>query len=394
MQPLSGVRVLDLSRLLPGPWATMLLADLGAEVIKVEHPDGGDGSRAAHPRFEGNGDSESVYFCSVNRNKRSITLDLTLPGDSAHFLELARGANAVIENFRPGGAERLGIGYARLRAANPSLVYCAISGYGQTGSLAHLPGHDLNVAGMSGFLQADADRDPAIPRFLMADYAAATLATVAVLSALYDQKARGRGAYIDVAMLDALMSQANVQLVESFARAAGATSPRRLEGWGGNPRYGLYRTRDGRHLTVSLLEKRYWAAFCRLLGREDLINEEESEGDRLSTHGEHGGRYRAFLEEAFAGRDRDEWVALLQPEGIPVGPVLTLDEMYSADFASERSRFLRYPDPRFGRDIPQPGFPFQMRMSDGADAFAVRSAAPRLGEGNPELLPEPPTGRA
>jgi CoA:oxalate CoA-transferase len=389
-QPLSGVRVLDLTRLLPGPWSSMLLADLGAEVIKVEHPEGGDGSRHATPRYVADGASESVYFCNVNRNKRSITLDLKAVSDLATFRDLVRDADVVVENFRAGGAERLGIGYAQLREVNPGLIYCALTGYGQQGSMATFAGHDLNIAGMSGLLQLDESHTPQLPNMLMGDYAGAAMVVIGVLAALVDRERHGRGAFIDVSMLDALMSWTGVQMTRPFAHAVDPTQAAGgVEGWGGNPRYGIYRAPDGRYLTVSLLEKQFWDAFCRLHGREDLVNPHETEADRLSSHGERGAGYRRFLEELFASRDRDDWVAELQAHAIPVCPVLTPDEAFRSPYGRERGHFFDLGLRRLGARIPQMGFPFRMVTSDGSDAFAVRHEPPALGEANDEIKAKP-----
>jgi crotonobetainyl-CoA:carnitine CoA-transferase CaiB-like acyl-CoA transferase len=384
-QPLSGVRVLDLTRLLPGGWATMLLADLGAEVIKVEHPAGGDNARAAQPRYAGPARDESVYFCSLNRNKRSVALDLKRDDDRAAFLALVDSADVVIENFRPGVADRLGVGYEALSRRRPGLVYCALTGYGQTGDLAALAGHDLNVAGMSGLLQRDPGEAPRMPNVLMGDFAGATMAAVGILAAIVDRERHGRGAFLDVAMLDALVSWTNVQMTPTFAAAFRDAPQGAIEGWGGNPRYGLYATRDGRWLTVSLLEKKYWDAFCRMHGRDDLVNAAETEADRLTSHGERGDAYRRFLTDLFATRVRDEWIALLQPLGIPVCPVLAPHEVYAAAHGRQRGHFFAMPCPGLEHPIPQVGFPFHMTLSDGTDAFAARRAPPRLGEANAEL---------
>jgi crotonobetainyl-CoA:carnitine CoA-transferase CaiB-like acyl-CoA transferase len=383
-QPLSGIRVLDLTRLLPGPWSTMLLADLGAEVIKIENREGGDGSRHATPRYGTGEASESVYFCNVNRNKRSVALDLKAPDDLAAFRRLVVDADVVVENFRAGGAERLGIGYAQLRELNPRLIYCALTGYGQDGPLASLAGHDLNIAGMSGLLQLDAADAPAMPNMLMGDYAGAAMAVIGLLSALVDRERHGRGAFVDVSMLDALMSWTGVQMTRPFARAAGSACDGAVEGWGANPRYGIYRTRDGRYLTVSLLEKKYWDAFCRRYGRPDLVNPHETEADRLTSHGERGEAFRSFLEALFATRDRDDWVAELQAQAIPVCPVLTPEEAFRSPYGKLRNHYLDLDMPRVGTAIPQLGFPFRMTTSDGAAAFRLRHAPPALGEANDE----------
>jgi crotonobetainyl-CoA:carnitine CoA-transferase CaiB-like acyl-CoA transferase len=386
LQPLSGIRVLDLTRLLPGPWATMLLADLGAEVLKIENPAGGDNARHAQPRYETPQGSESVYFCNVNRNKRSVTLDLKDPDGVRALHALVRDADVVVENFRPGVADRLGIGYDALRAIRPTLVYCALSGYGQTGPLASMAGHDLNIAGLSGLLQRDADDVPAMPTMLMGDYAGAVMVVIGVLSALVDRARHGRGALLDVSMLDALVSFTSISMTGPFARAVDPAHGGALEGFGGNPRYNVYRARDGRYVTVSLLEKKYWDAFCRLLGREDLVNPDETDADRLSSHGARGAAYRTFLEDAIATRDRDDWVNVLQAAAIPVCPVLTPDELPGTPQATARGHFFDVTAAALGRTIPQIGFPFRMTLSDGADAFAAHRGPPPLGEANDEVL--------
>jgi crotonobetainyl-CoA:carnitine CoA-transferase CaiB-like acyl-CoA transferase len=164
---------------------------------------------------------------------------------------------------------------------------------------------------------------------------------------------------------------------------------RQIEGFGGNPRYGIYRTRDGRYLTVSLLEKKFWDTFCRLQGRDDLINPDETEADRLSTHGARGAAYRAFLESTFLAKDRDAWVQELLANEIPVCPVLTPDEVMEAPQAKARGHFAEVVSETAGRAIPQMGFPFHMKLSDGTDAFAIRRGPPRLGEANAEMRVDP-----
>ena len=253
---------------------------------------GGDNARHAQPRYETAQGSESVYFCNVNRNKRSVALDLKHPAGVQALRDLAREADVVVENFRPGVADRLGIGYEALRAVRPTIIYCALSGYGQGGPLAGMAGHDLNIAGMSGLLQRSSDEAPAMPTMLMGDYAGAVMVVIGILSAIVDRERHGRGAFLDVAMLDALVSFTSISMTGPFARRVDPAHAGVLEGFGGNPRYAIYRTRDGRYVTASLLEKKYWDAFCTLVGREDLINPDETEADRLSAHGARGPLYR------------------------------------------------------------------------------------------------------
>lgn len=378
MQPLHSIRVLDLTRHLPGPWASMTLADLGADVTKIERPGTGDTVRHNAPFHVGaDGARLGVYFNNVNRNKRSLALDLKSQAGRAEFLDLARGADVVMENFRAGTADRLGIGYAALRALNPRLVYCAITGYGQTGRMAAMAGHDLNIAGMSGLLQATPAEEPRVPGVLMGDFAGATAALSAVLAGLVGARTTGQGAYIDVSMLDALSSWLPVHMTQVFA-AGGTQAPQRVEGWGGNPRYGIYRTRDDRYMTVSLLERELWERFCGAFGREDLINPDETEGDRLTTHGAWGARYRAFLEQLLASDDRDRWSERFLALGLPICPIYTPAEWAASATAAERECFTTQHQPILGRAVPQMGFPFHMRMADGSDALALRLPAPAL----------------
>ncbi|OGA77320.1 MAG: hypothetical protein A3G81_09400 [Betaproteobacteria bacterium RIFCSPLOWO2_12_FULL_65_14] len=394
LQPLTGICVLDLTRLLPGPWATMLLADLGADVIKVENPaTGGDPARHAEPHYTANGQRESVYFCNANRNKRSVVLNLKDQAGLAALHALVRECDVVVDGSRPGAAERLGVGYEQLRAIRPTLIYCALSGFGQTGPLAQLAGHDLNIAGMSGLLQHNARETPSMPSMLMGDYAGAVMVVIGILSALVDRERHGRGAFIDVSMLDALISFTTIQMTSAFATRVDPANTGAVEGWGGNPRYGIYRTRDGKYLTVSLLERHYWNAFCRKYGREDLINPDETEADRLTTHGVRGVLYREFLEALFVTKDRDAWIEELHAAALPVCPLFAPEELAGTPQAAARRHFFDLHCAHLGVTIPQIGFPFHMTMSDDRNAFAVRSGPPVLGEANAELLSDVP-GRA
>jgi len=232
--PLSGIKVLDLTRLLPGPWGTMMLGDLGADVLKVERRDGGDNSRAAALRYRGQGASESVYFSTMNRNKRSIALDLKDGADRNRFLDLAREADVVVESFRPGVADRLGIGYQKLKTINENIIYCALTGYGQHGPSHHLAGHDLNIAGLSGLLQAERGQEPSMPGLLMGDYAGGVMVPMSILAALVERERHGRGSFLDVSMLDALISWTGMQMNDVFAASVPAADGESVKGWGGN----------------------------------------------------------------------------------------------------------------------------------------------------------------
>ena len=355
----------------------MTLGDLGADVLKVERPGEGDTARTASPRYDAGDATESVYFCNVNRNKSSVALDFKRESDRERFFALVESADVVVENFRAGAADRMGIGYEALRKRRPSLVYCAITGYGQQGSLAGMPGHDLNIAGYAGLLQFDADEVPRMPHVLMGDFAAATAALAAMLAGLVAARTTGTGSFIDVAMLDALSSWSGIHLTSAFAAGPEGT-PSRVEGWGGNPRYGLYRTRDGRYMSVSLLEKELWRRFCEAFGREDLFNPHETAADRLTAHGPRSDEYRAFITALIASDDRDAWTQRFRELDLPVMPVFTPGEWMRSDIARERELFPSIGMPRLRRSIPQVGFPFRMRMADGSDALAMRRSPPAL----------------
>lgn len=377
MQPLSGVRVLDLTRHLPGPWCTMTLGDLGADVLKIERPVSGDTIRQGAPRYEANGRSAGIYFCNVNRNKRSLALDLKSEDGKAELLERVAATDVVVENFRAGTADKLGIGYETMRAINPRIVYCAITGYGQTGPMATMAGHDLSIAGMSGMLQMHADQVPQMPGVLMGDYAGATSALAAILAGLFAARVHGVGSYIDVSMMDALSSWSGVQMTQVFK--TGESSARgRVEGWGGNPRYNTYPAADGRYLTVSLLEKELWDRFCRHFGRGDLVNAQESEADRLSAHGARADEYRRFIADTLLQRTRDEWVAIFADLRLPICAVYTPDEWYGSATAAQRECFLSQRLPELDVEVPQMGFPFRMSMADGDAAMTLRIPPPPL----------------
>ena len=263
MLPLEGVRVLDFSTLLPGPLASLILAEAGAEVIKVERPGAGEDMRAYQPQVGGT----AAGFALLNRGKRAIALDLRAPGAAQSILDLARGVDVVLEQFRPGVMSRLGLGYENFRAVNPRIVYCALTGYGQSGPKAQVAGHDLSYAADTGLLSlaAGADGMPGMPPALIADIGAGSYpAVVNILLALRRRDASGEGAFLDVAMTDNLFTFMFWGL--AMGNAAGRwPRPGREQTTGGSPRYRVYRTADGRYLAVAALEDKFWQAFCRIV---------------------------------------------------------------------------------------------------------------------------------
>ncbi|MGA2532080.1 MAG: CaiB/BaiF CoA-transferase family protein [Candidatus Aminicenantales bacterium] len=312
MKPLEGIRVLDLSRLLPGPYCTLLLADLGAEVIKIEDVAGGDTIRA-YPPFIG---GQSAYFLALNPGKKSLAINLKPARGREAFLRLVRTAQVVVEGFRPGTMDRLGIGFESLKAVNPGLVFCSISGYGQDGPLRDRAGHDLNYIARAGILGLSGSRDgaPSIPPVQIADVSSAMYAAVAILAALRESERSGTGSYLDIGMMDSAMAWL-VMTVAEFA--AGEKDARgRLHLTGKFPCYHVYRTKDGQEITLAALETKFWSDFCRVTGRPDLVDLQYSEEPQ------------AFDKVAalFASRTRDEWVGLAGEGDFCCEPVQALSE--------------------------------------------------------------------
>ena len=264
MQPLAGVRVLDFSTLLPGPLATLLLAEAGAEVIKIERPGTGDEMRGYEPKFGG----DSVNFALLNRGKRSIALDLKQPGAVERLLPLVKSADIIVEQFRPGVMDRLGLGYDAVSRANPRIIYCAITGYGQSGPKAATAAHDLNYAAETGMLALAAGPDgaPVPPPALIADIGGGSFpAVIAILLALREREASGRGRKLDVAMADNLFTFMYWALGDGLAAGRWPQSGK-ARVTGGSPRYRIYRTRDDRFIAAAPLEERFWQGFCDVIG--------------------------------------------------------------------------------------------------------------------------------
>lgn len=299
---LDGVKIVDLSRMAPGPFCTMVLGDLGAEVIRVEEPGGG---RMARERAGESSDEAAVRrraaFNALNRNKRSIALNLKDPAAQAALRRLAASADVFVEGFRPGVVSRLGCDWDALSAVNPRLVYCSISGYGQDGPYANLVGHDINYISVGGALGAigQAGGAPVIPYNIIADYAGGGFhAAAAILAALMARERTGKGQRVDIAMSDGVAYMLAALMSEYFANGA---IPKRGETSlnGGAPYYNVYRCRDGRYLSVGCIEPWFWSTLCRAIGREDLIDG-QFDPDRAA-------RVKRELAAVFATRDREEW---------------------------------------------------------------------------------------
>jgi len=317
MNPLTGIRVLDLSRLLPGPYCTMLLADLGAEVIKIETPGLGDYLRVIPPyvRDAATGTDVSALFQLINRSKKSVALNFRNKRGKEVLLRLAQNADVFIEAFRPGAADRWGIGYDQIRAANPRTVYCSLSGYGQRGPYRDRAGHDLNYIALAGLLAANgaAGGPPIPPGVQIADLSGAMLAAIAILAALVGRAQTGTGQYLDVSLFDGALSWAGTLIGGTYA--AGETIARgRMQLNGGMACYNVYQTGDGKYLTIGAIEPHLWSAFCKAVGREDLTARAQ-EYDAVS-------QVAAIIQT----RTLAEWIAFAKTVDACVEPVRDFDE--------------------------------------------------------------------
>jgi alpha-methylacyl-CoA racemase len=360
--PLAGLRVLDLSRLLPGPFCSMLLADHGAEVVKVEDLAAGDGLRADPPAFH-----------ALNRGKRALRVDLKTPGGREVLLRLAEDADVLLESFRPGVLDRLGVGWERLHERNPRLVHCAITGYGQDGPLRDRAGHDVNYLARSGLLALSgaADGPPALAAGQIADLGGgALMAAFGILAALRERDRTGRGRFVDVAMADGALAWL---AMPAAARLAGGPPRRRgEEPLGGRMAcYRVYRCADG-WISVGALEPKFWAAFCRGVGREDLLAHQFDPPD---------SPVHAQVEALAAARTRDEWAAFAAEHDCCLEPVLELDEALADPQVAARgmvrtladgTRVLASPVQLRGAPAPGPAAP---APAPGADTDALLAAA-------------------
>lgn len=312
--PLSGIKVLDLSTLLPGPLTSLFLAEAGADVVKLERPGRGDEMRSYEPKL---GDA-SANYAVLNRGKRAFAVDFKDPAQKQRVLELAAEADIVLEQFRPGVADRLGLGYADLSAANPGLIYCSISGYGSTGGHAGKAGHDLNYLGESGLLGTVVDDrgQPSLPVTVMADIAGGTYpALVNILLALRQRDASGQGQHIEVSMAHNLQVLA-YGYIATHQASGSWPQPGAEQLTGGSPRYHLYRTADDRFIACAALEQKFWARLLEILGLdEDLLDEAGREEEAIAT-----------LSQVFGAHDSAHWHAVLDDEDVCTTVVATWEE--------------------------------------------------------------------
>jgi len=378
MSLLSGVRVLDLSLQLPGPFCTLMMADHGADVVKVDEPV----PRVRNP-FSGEDRGMSPTDRYLNRGKRSLTLNLKTEEGREAFRTLAARADVVVEGFRPGVVKRLGVDYETLSAIHPGLVYCSISGYGQSGPMREVAGHDINYISFAGILGLCGTRDgePAIPPVQIGDlFGGAMMALSGILMGLLSRQATGKGCWIDVSMTDGAAAMLSIH---SAASLAGMPSPGRgnMLLTGMFPCYGVYRCADGNYVGLGALESWFWERLVAALGREDLR-------DRQYAVGEEGARVREELGTIFAARSRDEWTRFFEGNDVCLSPVLDLPEALAHPNLRAREMVIEVESPLGGSDL-QPGLPLKFRSADAAGGPAAPPRrAPRLGEHDEEILRE------
>ena len=360
---LSGLKVLDLTMNLPGPYMTWILALLGADVIKVENPSGGDYSRA----LMGDGNS-SPFFEAVNRNKRSVALNLKHPQGKRIFLNLLKSSDVLIDGFRPGTMEKLGLGYDDTSKVNPRLIHVSISGYGQTGPNRLKAGHDINYLALSGILSMTGSRngDLALPGVQVADLAGGSLmALTGLLAAIIQREKTGKGQFVDVSMYDGLLSLATMV----FAGVEAGLEPPEPSGMtlnGRYPCYGLYKTSDGRYMSLGALEFKFWKNFCEAVGRQDLIGAQFGDQEVI-----------AQLDVLFRSKTQEQWTKFMAGADACCEPVLNLYEAVDSPLALARS--MVNSDPEGKRSL---GFPLKL----SANLLPPDNPAPNLGEHTREVL--------
>jgi len=382
MQPLEGIRVVDLTRALAGPYCTMMLGDLGADVIKVERPGRGDDSRGWGPPFAGEPygpyPGESAYFIAANRSKRSVTVNLKSSEGQEIVRRLAGVSDALVENFRTGVLDQMGLGYADLRAVNPRLVYCSISGYGRTGPYAERPGYDFIIQAEGGMMGITGPEEgpPYRVGVPIVDITSGMFAATAILAALRARDLTGEGQLIDISLLDTQVALlANV----GSNYLVGGAEPRRL----GNAHpnivpYEAFRARD-RWFAVAAANQRQWSILCEVIGRPDL-----KEDPRFATNGARVSNRPALVDvlgRAFADRDAEEWLAELRDAGLPCGPINTVPDVFAHPQAQARGLALEAEHPTAG-PVRLAGFPYKL---SGTPA-EVRQPPPLLGEHTEEVL--------
>ena len=381
--PLDGVRILDLSRVLAGPFCTQMLADLGAEVIKVERPGVGDETRTWGPPWvkdaEGADTTESAYYLCANRNKRSITVDFSRPRGAALVKRLLRRCDALVENFKVGGLARFGLGYEQLREELPRLVYCSITGFGQTGPYAHRPGYDMMAQGMGGLISitGEPDRPPSKVPVAINDIVTGMYTAVALLSAVRHRDLAGQGQHVDVGLLDAQVSwlanvASNYLIGGRIPQRLGTAHPNSVP-------YQVFPTRDG-FIIIAANNDGQFERLCVAAQAPELLEDPDFASNALRVRNR--DRLIPEIEALTRTRDTAVWLRALEAAGVPCAPVNTIDQVFADPQVEAREMQIRMPHPLAGEDVPLVGSPIRLSRTP----VAYRRAPPTLGEHTDEVL--------
>lgn len=376
--PLTGVRVLDFTRVVAGPYCTMLLGDFGAEVIKIEEPSSGDELRALGPPFV---KGESVFFLSLNRNKKSVAVDLRDRAGLLRTLDLVRKVDVVIENFRPGVMDRLGLGYEALKRLNPGLIYCSVSAFAPGSRYGDRPGYDLMISGMSGLqsVTGEPGRAPLRPGVNMVDLASGANATMGILMALLVRATTGSGQKVEISLMDSIFGQLG-QLAAIYLNTGtvpGRRMPQDLHAQ--IVPYGTFVCCDGKHLNVCVPNNRFWGALCEVIERRQWTHDPRfaTNADRIANR----DVLVSLLAERFREEPRDHWIALLLGREIPSGPVNSIDEAVKDGYFCEVGMLVQTMH-RICGSLVLPGIPIRMSETPGG----ITRPPPTLGEHTHEVF--------
>ena len=368
---LEGIKILDVSRLLPFNYCTMMLADLGAEVLKVEEPGMGDYMRWLPPKLK----NENAIFLIANRNKRSMTLNFREEKGKEILRQLAKEHDVLFESFRPGVMDRLGVGYENLKEINPRLVFCSSTGYGQTGPYKDRPGHDMNYISVAGILEATGRHTgaPVIPGIPIADMSIGIFSAFSILAGIMARDRTGKGQHIDVSMTDCMVSY-NMMNIADYVFSQQAQSSEKFGITGETPCYNVFKTKDDKFISLGNIEGKFWKNLLKLIGREDLK-------EYQFAMGEEGEKAMSELQSVFLSKTRKEWLDLFESQDICYAPINSAEDVEADPQVKQREMIFEMEHPVEGK-ITTIGFPFKFSETPGK----VRMPSPTLGQHTEEVL--------
>ena len=368
MEALEGLRILDLGRLLPFEYCTMILGDMGANILKIEEPEHGDYMRELPPAYK----TENVLFLLLNRNKRSMTLNLKEEKGKEILLNLVKDYDVLFESFRPGVMKKLGLDYDVIKQINPKIIYCAATGYGQYGVYSQKPGHDINYISIAGILGKTGLKEPVIPGVPVADMTIGVYAALSILAALIARTKTGEGQFIDVSMTDCMLSYNILNIGYYLA----GDKNEKMEIRGEAPYYNVYKTKDRKYISIGNIEFKFWEAFCKRIKREDLIELHD-----LGKNKEEKEKLKKELEKIFKEKNRDEWVEIFDGINACITPVNTIEDVFDERLFNERDMFCEINHPVEGK-IKQVALPIKFSKTPSK----IKTPPPLLGEHTEDIL--------